>query len=136
MTKELWINLPVKDLNKSKEFFTRIGFLLNPQYDREEAVSLLIGDKQIVVMLFPEDTFKDFTGSKITDSSQSTEVLFSVDAESKEEVDELAKKVVEAGGIIFGEPGGEDWMYGFGFSDLDGHRWNVLHMDMSKMSKE
>jgi predicted lactoylglutathione lyase len=83
-------------------------------------------------MLFAEDTFRVFTGSEITDTAQSTEVLLSVDAESKEEVDEMARKVAGAGGVIFGEPGGEDWMYGFGFSDLDGHRWNVLYMDMSK----
>jgi len=135
MTKQLWINLPVKNLNKSKEFFVEIGFALNPHYDREEAVSLLIGDKDIVVMLFPEETFNNFTGSKITDTTLSNEVLLSFDAESKEEVDELAKKVVEAGGTLYGEPGGDDWMYGCGFQDLDGHRWNVLYMDMSNMTE-
>ena len=104
-------------------------------YSSEESIALVIGDKDVVVMLFKESAFKNFTGSKITDSKNSTEVLFSIDAESREEVDEMAKKVVAAGGIMFAEVGETDgWMYGCGFNDLDGHKWNVLHMDMSKMS--
>ena len=86
------------------------------------------------MMLFKEAAFKNFTGNKITDSNQSTEVLFSIDAETREEVDEMVEKVVKAGGTIYAEAGDNDnWMYGCGFADLDGHRWNVLYMDMSKM---
>lgn len=137
MTKELWINLPVKDLKKSKEFFTKIGFSFDERYiDNDEGASLIIGDKNIVIMLFTQAAFKNFTGSEIPDPKQGTEVLFSIDAESREEVDELAEKITKAGGTIYAEAGDTDgWMYGFGFVDLDGHRWNVLYMDMSKMSE-
>ena len=134
MSKVLWLNLPVKDLNKSKQFFTSIGFSLNPQHaNNDEAVSLVIGENKVIVMLFPESTFKGFTSHEVADTKLATEVLFSIGAESREEVDEMVKKAVEAGGSIFSEPGGQGWMYGAGFADLDGHRWNVLYMDMSKM---
>lgn len=85
-------------------------------------------------MLFEESTFKKIIDRDGTDTSKSSEVLFSFDAESKEEVDELAKKVEKAGGIVFSKPSEvQDWMYGFGFSDLDGHRWNAFYMNFSKM---
>jgi hypothetical protein len=137
MTKELWINLPVKDVNKSREFFTKLGFALNPHYGNSaESASVLIGAKNIVVMLFAESTFKNFTRHAVADTKQATEVLLSIDAESRAEVDEIAKKAAQAGGTIFGEPAEhQGWMYGCGFADLDGHRWNVLYMDMSKMPK-
>ena len=134
--KQFWINLPVKDVQRSKEFFTRLGFKFNTQYgDQPNSASLLLGDKDVVVMLFDEPTFKGFTNTEIAAQKQ-TEVLLSVDAQSKEEVDEMAKKAVEAGGASDHKPSEmKGWMYGCVFSDLDGHRWNVLHMDMDKMPK-
>ena len=87
-------------------------------------------------MLFNQDQFTSFTRATIADTGAGTEVLFSIDAESRGEVDELAEKAEAAGGTIFGKPSEiQGWMYGCGFTDLDGHRWNVLHMDMSKMPK-
>ena len=135
MTKEIWINLPVKDVKRSKEFFTSLGFSFDSSYmDNDEGASLVIGDKGVIVMLFKESAFENFTGNKITDSKLSTEVLFSIDAESREEVDEMVDKILKAGGTIYAKAGEHDgWMYGCGFADLDGHRWNVLYMDMSKM---
>ncbi|CAG9607016.1 VOC family protein [Pseudoneobacillus rhizosphaerae] len=135
MTKELWINLPVKDIARSKEFFTKLGFSFHPRHqDSHEAAGLIIGEKNVMVMLFLESTFKKFTKNEISDTTQATEVLFSIDGESREEVDELIKKAIDAGGTVYSEPGERDgWMYGAGFSDLDGHRWNVLYMDMAKM---
>lgn len=137
MTKDIWINLPVKDVAKSSEFFKQMGFTFNPQYGNgPQSASLLMGDKKVVVMLFEESLFKNFTGNRIADTKLGTEVLLSISAESREEVDELAKKAEAAGGIVFGKPGeSQGWMYGCGFSDLDGHRWNVLYMDFSKMPK-
>lgn len=134
MTKEIWLNLPVKDVQKSKQFFTQIGFSLNPRFgDNDQQASLLIGEKQFAVMLFPESTFQQFTENDIADTAAGTEVLISIDAQSREEVDALLDKVVHAGGTVFGKPRDQGWMYGAGFSDLDGHRWNVLYMDSSKM---
>jgi len=134
MTKELWINLPVKDLKKSKAFFSQLGFSFHPRHiHSEDAAGLVIGEHNILVMLFPESTFKSFTRNDIADTGQGTEVLLSIDAASKEEVDEMVKRVREAGGTIYGEPHDQGWMYGAGFADLDGHRWNILYMDMSQM---
>lgn len=137
MTKEIWINLPVKNINRSKEFFSKLGFSFNLQYNNsDESACLVIGEKNVIVMLFTESTFENFTGNKISDSNQGTEVLFSIGAETREEVDEMADLVVKAGGKLYAEAGDTDgWMYGCGFADLDGHRWNVLYMDMSKMPK-
>lgn len=136
MLKQFWINLPVKDIKKSKEFFRKVGFTVNEQHGNGDKVQLIVGDNNVAVMLFPESTFKSFTGHAIVDTNQATEVLLSVDADSREEVDLMAKNAVDAGGTLFGEPSEiQGWMYGCGFTDLDGHRWNVLYMDMSKMPK-
>jgi predicted lactoylglutathione lyase len=97
---------------------------------------MLVGDKNFVVMLFEESIFGDFVQNKITDTQSSSEILISIDAESRQEVDEFAQKVIDAGGVVFSKPAeNQGWMYGFGFTDLDGHRWNVLHMDFSKLPK-
>ncbi|MBS4197041.1 VOC family protein [Lederbergia citri] len=134
MAKQFWINLPVKDVVKSKEFFTKLGFTCRIM--QGDFAELLIGEHNVQVMLFPENTFSNFTNNEILDTKNATEVLFSIDAESREEVDEMARKAEEAGGTIFGKPGeSQGWMYACGFADLDGHRWNVLFMDMDKMSK-
>lgn len=135
--KSIWLNLPVKDLQKSKQFFRDIGFRENPSHKNAEHLgSFLIGEHDFVVMLFPEDHFKQWLPKKITDTGASNEMLINIDAESKEEVDAFAKGVKKAGGAVYQEPQEVDgWMYLFSFSDLDGHCWNMLHMDMDKMPK-
>ncbi|WP_200810813.1 VOC family protein [Cellulophaga tyrosinoxydans] len=85
-------------------------------------------------MLFPEETFKTFSGNAVSDTTKGNEVLINFDAESKEEVDAMAEKVRKAGGKIYAEPGeSQGWMYAFGFEDWDGHRWSMLYMDLAKM---
>lgn len=136
MVKELWINLPVKDVAKSRLFFEALGFSFGQHGNTANSASLQIGQKNIVVMLFDEATFKGFTNSEIA-SGETAEVLMSIDAESKEEVDEMARKAVEAGGSSTHTPSEmKGWLYGCVFKDPDGHRWNVLHMDMSRMPKK
>lgn len=137
MTKQFWINLPVKDVNKSKEFFTKLGFAFNTERGNgPNSACMLLGDKNIVVMLFDEPTFKSFINNDVSDTKKASEVLLSFDAESKEEVDALVEKVIAAGGTSDHKPGEmKGFMYGCVFTDLDGHRWNILHMDMSKMPK-
>ena len=135
MVKEIWINLPVKDLKKSKEFFSQLGFSFDTKYgDGPVSAAMKIGSKNMVVMLFESSVFKSFSRNEVTDTSKSSEVLISFDAESREEVDEVARKAKSAGGNVFAPPGeNQGWMYGCAFADLDGHRWNALYMDMSKM---
>ncbi|MDR8393736.1 VOC family protein [Aliifodinibius sp. S!AR15-10] len=130
MTKELWINLPVKDVKKSKAFFSEIGFSFNEDRETEEMAAMMVGEKEVPVMLFHEDTFKNFIQHEVTDTEKSSETIISFDAESREEVDQLAEKVKAAGGNVFSEPAEvQGWMYGCAFTDLDGHRWNVLYMN-------
>ncbi|MEC3965882.1 VOC family protein [Flagellimonas halotolerans] len=133
--KTIWLNLPVKDIKESKEFFKAIGFKENPRHKNAEHLgSFYIGENNFVLMLFPENTFKGFAQNEISDTQKGTEVLINIDAQSKSEVDTMAKTVQKAGGKIFAEPGESDgWMYAFGFEDLDGHRWSMLYMDMEKM---
>lgn len=133
MTKQLWLNLPVKNIQKSKDFFSSLGFTFNTQHGNSPVSASLVVGKN-VVMLFEESSFKNFTNNEIADTSKYNEILISIDAESKQEVDDFAEKAAAAGGTVYGKPGEKDgWMYGCGFADTDGHRWNVLYMDMTKM---
>ncbi len=135
MTTQLWLNLPVKDIEKSKNFFSKLGFSFNTEHGNSPvSASLVIGKN--VVMLFEKNTFEGFIKKDITDTEKNNEILISIDAESREDVDSMAKKIIEAGGEIYSKASEKDgWMYGFGFADPDGHRWNVLYMDMNKMPK-
>lgn len=137
MENELWLNLSSKNLPLAKEFFTRLGFMMNERHQAPHMVSMFVGKQRIVLNLFAEEQLQGFMGGQpITNASQSNEILFSIGAGSPAEVDEMARRAVEAGGVLYGKPGYKDgWMYGCGFIDLDGHRWNVLYMDMSKMPK-
>ncbi|MDN7246944.1 VOC family protein [Planococcus shenhongbingii] len=129
MTKDFWINLPVKDLNKSKEFFKALGFTINERFsDSEQMAGIVIGEHNSMIMLFPEATLQTFAGHELTDTSKSIEVLLSISADSREEVHEMCQQAVQAGGTVFSEPGESNGFYGAGFSDLDGHRWNLLIM--------
>ena len=139
MTKELWLNLPVKNIVKSKTFFSSLGFSFNEGREREDMAAMMVGagEKKVPVMLFAESTFKNVIQHEVTDTENSAEILISFDAESREEVDQVAQKVEEAGGTVFSEPAEiQGWMYGCAFTDLDGHRWNVLYMDRSRAPKE
>ena len=134
MTKQIWLNLPVKNIEKSKKFFSCIGFSFNEEYCNDQSACMLVGEKNFVVMLFEESMFISFVQNFLLASPTHAEMLISIDAESRHEVEELAKKVNDAGGKIFAKPAeNQGWMYGCGFSDLDGHRWNVLFMDYSKL---
>ena len=137
MENEFWLNLPSKNLVNAKEFFIKLGFTMNERHQAPHMVSMLIGNKKTVLNLFTEELFQQFIGGHpITNTNQSNEILFSIGAASPQEVDRLAAKAEMAGGTVYAKPGSKDgWMYGCGFIDLDGHRWNVLFMDMSKIPK-
>ncbi|MDD5577933.1 MAG: glyoxalase/bleomycin resistance/extradiol dioxygenase family protein [Methylobacter sp.] len=137
MAQDIWINLPVKDLTQSAAFFTQIGFAPHPgPGNSDQSASFTIGDKKIVLTLFMQNVFTGFTNNALSDTVKGTEVLFSLGADSREQVNEITKRVREAGGTIYAEPNeSHGFMYGCGFCDPDGHRWNMLFMDPSKMPK-
>ncbi|WP_162128492.1 VOC family protein [Flavobacterium phycosphaerae] len=137
MTKQIWLNLPVKEASKSKEFYTALGFKFLEERTTPDSACMLVGENNFVIMLFSETMFQSFIQHNITDTEKSAEFLISIDAENRDELDALAQKAKAAGGIVYAAPGeNQGWMYGCGFCDLDGHRWNVLHMDFSKMPKQ
>ncbi len=134
MASKIFINLAVKDLKKSIDFFTTLGFSFNPQFTDEQATCMIIGEN-IFAMLVTEQRFKDFTKKEICNANKNTEVLLAMDAESKEKVDEMVKNAVDAGGSIYMEPQDHGWMYGHSFADLDGHQWEIFYMDESAIPK-
>ena len=126
--KEIYVNLPVKDLNKSKEFFSILGFGFNPQYSNEQGACMVINDT-IYAMLMVEDQFKGFTNKEIPDTTSTSEAIFALSVDTKEEVDEIVNKALSAGGKPLNEPFDHGFMYGWSFQDLDGHLWEVFFMD-------
>jgi len=127
---EFWVNLPVKDVGRAKAFFTALGFAFDESRSNDEMACMLLGGKQVVVMLFREAAFAGFVRSEVADAGRAAEVLLSIDAASRAAVDALVERVRKVGGTVFADPqeaaGGA--MYAAGFSDPDGHRWNILWM--------
>ena len=136
MATRIFVNLPVKDLKKSMDFFSHLGFGFNPQFTDEKAACLVINEGSIYAMLITEPFFRTFTKKEISDAKNATEVLIALDADSREKVDELVKKAVEAGGSTYMEPQDHGWMYGHSFADPDGHQWELLYMDETAIPGE
>ena len=134
MATKIFVNLPVKNLNKSVEFFTKLGFKFNPQFTDETATCMIVA-RDISVMLLTEDKFKTFTPKEICDATKSTEVLVCLSYESREEVDEMVRKAVAAGGTTYNEAQDHGFMYGHGFQDLDGHIWELICMEPGAISQ-
>ena len=128
MARQIFVNLPVKNLELSMAFFTKLGFAFNPQFTNDEAACLIVGDDSFVMLLI-EDKFKTFTHKPISDATQSTEVLVCLSSNSREDVDETVRKAIDAGGSTYNEPQDYGFMYGHGFQDLDGHIWELIHME-------
>jgi predicted lactoylglutathione lyase len=128
MPRQIFVNLPVKNLNKSIEFFTQLGYKFNAQFTDETATCMIVSD-DIYVMLLTEAKFQTFTPKAICDATKSTEVLVCLSCESRAEVDELVRKAVAAGGTTYNEPQDHGFMYAHGFQDLDGHIWELIYME-------
>lgn len=133
-TKNIFVNMMVKDLNKSMEFFKKLGWSFNEQFTDETAASLIISEN-IYCMLLTQEKMKQFTSKELVDPSKSTEVLLAISTESKQEVDELVDKALEAGATKQREPEDYGFMYSRSFNDLDGHIWEVFYMDPNYVQK-
>ncbi|MED1915159.1 VOC family protein [Bacillus thuringiensis] len=134
-SKQIFVNLPVKDLNKSIDFFTAIGYEFNPQFTDQNAACLVIGEN-IFAMLLVEEFFQTFTKKELTDATRSTEVIVALSADSKEQVDEIVNKALAAGATPSKDPIDHGFMYSWSFQDLDGHLWEFLHMDQGAVPQE
>ena len=134
MATKIFVNLPVKDLDKSKEFFTKIGFTINPQFTDETAACVVISE-EIYAMILSHEKFKEFTGKPIADATKTTEVITCLSFDSKEKVNALADDAIKAGGSKSREAMDYGFMYGRSFNDLDGHIWEAIWMDPSSVNQ-
>ncbi|MBD2309102.1 VOC family protein [Chroococcidiopsis sp. FACHB-1243] len=130
MSTQIFVNLPVKNLKQSIQFFTQLGFQFNPQFTDETATCMIVSEN-IFVMLLTHEKFKSFTPKEICDATKSTEVLVCLSAQSREAVDEMVRKAIAAGGTTYNEPQDHGFMYAHGFQDLDGHIWEIVYMEPS-----
>ena len=130
MATKIFVNLPVKDLGRSVDFFSKLGFGFNQHYTDEKGTCMVIGE-DIYVMLLLEQFFKTFTKKQVLDATKGTEVILALSAESREKVDELVNKATDAGGTTPNHKQDHGFMYGWGFQDLDGYLWEVFYMDQS-----
>jgi uncharacterized protein len=133
MSTKIFVNLPVQDLDRSKEFFTELGFSFNAQFTNEQAACMVVSE-DIYVMLLIHEFFQTFIPHEISDATKSTEVLVCLSSESRAVVDEMIHKAVAAGGTTYKDPQDHGFMYGHGFQDLDGHIWEVMFMEPSAIN--
>lgn len=123
-TKQIWANLAVKDLERTTKFYTELGF--KPNGNSKELTSFIFGDNNFIIHFFIKEQLEKFV-PKIADLSNGNEIIFSLSAKNKEDVDKWAEEVIKAGGKIFLEPTNYEQGYTFGFSDPDGHKFNLLY---------
>ena len=128
MARQIYVNLPVKDLARTKAFFSALGFGFESQFSNDDAACMIIGD-DIFAMLLVEPFFKTFTRKELCDATRSTEVLVCLSCDSRAEVDDLVAKAVAAGGTAPRAPQDHGFMYGHGFEDPDGHIWELIFMN-------
>ena len=124
----IFVNLPVKDLKASTGFFNQLGFEFNPEFSDDKAACMIV-DQNIFVMLLVEERFRDFINGDIADATRATEAITCLSADSREHVDETVAKAIAAGGSPWKPAMEEGPMYGGSFQDLDGHAWELMHME-------
>ena len=128
MGRQIYVNIPIKNMERTKAFFTSLGFGFNPQFTNDSGACMIVAD-DIYVMLLTEGFFQGFTKKPVADATKSTEVLLCLSCQSRAEVDELVGKALAAGGKAPNPPQDHGFMYGHGFEDLDGHQWELMYMD-------
>ena len=126
--RKIFVNLPVRDLKRSMDFFAALGFTFNPQFTDDKAACMIISEEAFV-MLLGEPFFRTFTRRELCDTRTHTEGLFALSCSSRAEVDEMVRTAIANGGQHAMEPTDHGFMYGWSFYDVDGHHWEVLWMD-------
>ncbi len=132
MSTQIFVNLPVRNLDKSVAFFTTLGFSFNPNFTDENATCMIVSENSFV-MLLVDSFFKTFTNKPVADAHKSTEVLVALSCESREKVDAMVADAVLAGATTPMASKDHGFMYQHGFQDLDGHLWEVFYMDAAAM---
>ena len=129
--RQLFVNLPVRDLARSKAFFARLGFDFDPRFTDARAACLVVSDTA-AVMLLEERFFRSFTRREPCETTRHTEALVAVSCESRAAVDRVAGAALAAGATPAMEPVDRGFLYGRSFQDLDGHQWEVVWMEPSR----
>lgn len=131
MAKQIFVNLPVKNLNASIDFFTKLGFTFNPQFTDEKATCMIIGDN-IYAMLLTQPFFSTFISKPLSDAKNTTGVILAISVDSRVDVDKMVTTAVTSGGTEPRPAQDHGWMYYRNFEDLDGHIWEVMYIDESQ----
>jgi len=134
MTTKIFVNLPVKNLDRSVTFFSKLGYSFNQQFTDETAACMVVSE-DIYAMLLTHDKFRTFTPNTIADASKTTEVILCLSCDSRDDVDRMVQKATQAGGTTYHEPKDYGFMYQHGFQDPDGHIWELVHMDPSAVNQ-
>lgn len=132
MPKQIFVNLPIRDMERSQAFWKSLGYSFNPQFTNDQGACMVVSDS-IFVMLLVEPFFKGFTNKPVADATKATEVLVALNFDSRDEVDAVVKKAIAAGATTPMPPQDHGFMYQHGFTDLDGHMWEVFWMDPSQV---
>ncbi|MGM9516149.1 VOC family protein [Roseateles sp. DB2] len=127
MHRQIYVNLPIADMARSRAFFEALGYAFNPQFSNEQGACLVLGEN-LYAMLLVHPFFQGFIDKRIADARESTEVLVCLSCDSREEVDQLVARAIAAGGRAPRPPQDHGFMYGHSFEDLDGHLWELVHM--------
>ena len=129
MATQMYVNLPVKDVQRAKDFFAHLGFRFEPKYSDANALCMIVAEDSNYVMLLAESFFQGFTKKAISDAATTAEVLICLSCDDREHVESLVAKAIAAGGTTPMEPKDHGFMYQHGFQDLDGHQWELMYMD-------
>ena len=128
MGRKIFVNLPIRNMERTQAFFRGLGFSFNPQFTNEQGACMVVAD-DIFVMLLTEPFFAGFTKKPVADATKGTEAIVCLSCDSRAEVDDLVRKAVAGGGRTPMPPQDHGFMYGHGFEDLDGHQWELVYMD-------
>jgi uncharacterized protein len=131
---KIFVNLPVKNLDRTKQFFSKLGYSFNPQFTDQNAACLVISD-DIYAMLITEAFFGNFTKKAIVDATKATEVIVALSTDSRADVDRIVDTALAAGATTHQDPQDHGFMYLRSFQDPDGHIWEYTWMDPSQLQK-
>jgi predicted lactoylglutathione lyase len=132
--KSIYVNLPVKNLEKTREFWTKLGFSFNEQFSDEKALCLVLNEGLIYSMIISHEFFSTFTNRAIADGS-TTQVLVAIEVDSRELVDQIVENALENGASRYKESADHGWMYYDSFADIDGHQWEIMFTDPSQIAQ-
>ena len=129
---QIYVNLPVKDVEKTRAFWTTLGFPINEQFSNDKGICVIMKEDHIYTMFLKEEFFKTFTDRPVA-KGETTQTLLAIGVKSRQEVDDIVRTAIQNGGSQYSEPRDHGWMYQNAFADPDGHQWEVMFGDVSQI---